>query len=76
MTNPDYGYDYDTEKVKILYTLGLYELESVSMGQSNTSICLKGIKKMFNSVQFSFYNEHGEEINIFKMPEFNPYITK
>ena len=42
------------------------------MGQSNTSIYLKDIKGVFNSVQFDF-EEDGKLIDICDSPKYNPY---
>jgi hypothetical protein len=44
------------------------------MGQSNTSIYFKGLRNGWNSVQFKFYDENYNPVDIFKIPEFNPYI--
>lgn len=52
-----------------------YEVESVIMGQSHTSIYLKGYKGGFNSVQFDFY-ENGSPHNIYRDPRYNPYIRR
>lgn len=51
----------------------LYEVENIYMGQSNTSILLKGRKGCYNSVYFDFY-EGDKLIDIFKDKRFNPYI--
>lgn len=51
-----------------------FEVEDVSMGQSNTSITLKGFKDVFNSVNFRFEDESGDVINIYDNPRYNPYL--
>ena len=55
-----------------------YEVESVSMGQSYTSICLttpkEGTKNPFNSVIFNFF-EDNKELNIYSDNRFNPYLN-
>lgn len=71
---PENGYNCDIENVK---KVGLkvgekYEVEDLSMGQSNTSVFLKGIEGCFNSVQFEF-EEDGKPINIYKSIKYNPY---
>lgn len=71
---PDYGWDSDVEYAK---KVGLkvgerYEVEYVSMGQSNTSIYLKDFEGSFNSVQFEF-EEDGIPIDIYRSPKYNPY---
>lgn len=53
---PEYGYNSNIEDAK---RVGLkvgekYEVEDLSMGQSSTSVYLKGIKGYFNSVQLSY----------------------
>lgn len=50
-----------------------FEVEDVSMGQSNTSIILKGFKDDFNSVHFRFEDEYGNVVNIYDDPIYNPY---
>lgn len=71
---PDNGWDVDVEYAK---KVGLkvgekYEVDYISMGQSNTSVYLKDIKGVFNSVQFDF-EEDGKPINIYDSPKYNPY---
>jgi hypothetical protein len=71
---PDNGWDVDVEYAK---KVGLkvgekYEVNYISMGQSNTSVYLKDIKGVFNSVQFDF-EEDGKPINIYDSPKYNPY---
>lgn len=71
---PNNGWDVDVEYAK---KVGLkvgakYEVDNISMGQSNTSVYLKNIKGVFNSVQFDF-EEDGKPINIFNSPKYNPY---
>ena len=51
----------------------IYEVEDISMGQSNTRIRLKGINGIFNSIYFKFYY-NDEPINIYEDKRFNPYI--
>ena len=69
------GYDKDKEKVKGLKA-DLYEVDRIDIGQSHSSFTIKGKHEMFNTVQFEFYDEHGNEADIFKMPEFNPYLQQ
>lgn len=71
---PNYGHDCD---VKHAIEVGLkvgekYEVEDLSMGQSHTSVYLKNIKGVFNSVQFEF-EEDGKPIDIFDSPKYNQY---
>lgn len=49
-----------------------YNVESISMGQSYTSIGIDG--KIYNSVLFEFY-ENGKEIDIYNDKRFNPYLS-
>ena len=50
-----------------------YEIEFVSMGGSYTSIYLKNIDGVFNSVLFDFEEEDGTEVNIYKDARYSPY---
>lgn len=50
-----------------------YEVESISMGSSYTSIRLIGKSKCYNSVMFIFY-EVEKELNIYQDKRFNPYL--
>ena len=72
--NPNAGRPHDVERAKVLSLYTLYEVKRVEIGQSNTTVYLRGFDIGFNSVQFSFCDERAEFINIFKMKEFNPYI--
>lgn len=72
--HPNSGYDYDKEDIKVLDFTKMYEVEFVSMGQSHTNFKLKDINIYFNSVNFEFYNEDGNIVDIFKMSEYNPYL--
>ena len=49
-----------------------FEVEEISMGQSYTTIYLKGFKKGFNSVHFKFYKD-GKSLDIYADPRYNPY---
>lgn len=51
----------------------LYEVETVNMGQSYTSVYLKDFpNRPFNSVSFDFYHDT-EEIHLQDFPQYNPY---
>lgn len=73
---PEAGHDCDIEYAK---KMGLkekekYEVDYISMGQSYTSIYLKGIEGNFNSVQFEFQEPNGAPVNIYRDPRYNPYL--
>lgn len=75
---PNAGYDGDKERCKELELGKLYELTYVSMGQSHTSIRLKGFEGTFNSINFSFWTDDTEsgELERFHLQEreeYNPY---
>lgn len=74
LVHPEYGYDTDKVHAKQLSRGVFYEVERVSMGQSHTTITLKGYKGSFNSVQFEFYNANKQPIDIYNMPEYNHYM--
>ena len=50
-----------------------YEVESINMGQSHTTIRLKDRPNLYNSVYLAFY-ENGNPLDIYKDRRFNPYI--
>ena len=54
-----------------------YEVRSISMGQSHTTVYLKDMPKGYNwgynSIYFKFY-EDGKKVNIYKDKKFNPYL--
>jgi hypothetical protein len=62
------------EEYKELVVGSFYNVEEVSMGQSNTSIGLYGLRYGFNSVMFEFYKD-GKEHDIFRDPDYNPYLN-
>lgn len=72
----DNGWPFDQEILKKnnIKIGDKFEVEDVSMGQSNTSIILKGFKDDFNSVHFSFEDEYGNVVNIYDDPRYNPYL--
>ena len=71
----DNGWPFDQEILKKnnIKIGDKFEVEDVSMGQSNTSIILKGFKDDFNSVHFRFEDEYGNVVNIYDDPRYNPY---
>lgn len=72
----DNGWPFDQEILKKnnIKIGDKFEVEDVSMGQSNTSITLKGFKNVFNSVHFRFEDESGSEVNIYRDHRYNPYL--
>ena len=78
--NPNNGTDYDKKEAKELFVVNqFYKVENVDMGQSHTSITLKGINGSFNSVMFEFYeliNDEFVKYDIFADPDYNPYIKR
>lgn len=72
---PDNGHDCDIKHaIKVGLNMGeKYEVEDLSMGGSHTSIFLKNIDGVFNSVQFEF-EEDDVPIDIFKDYRYNPYL--
>lgn len=74
LVHPEYGYEHDQKNAEQLKLGEMYEVERVSMGQSHTTIVLKGVKGAFSSVQFEFCNGEKQPIDIYNMPEFNPYM--
>lgn len=69
------GYERDKEAVKDFEIGQQFAVAEISMGSYSTSIKLKEVPgKSFNSVFFQFMNEMGDEIDIYTMSEFNPYM--
>ncbi len=66
---PENGY-YPAEDLTVGSS---YKVEQIMMGQSRTDISLKGYTKVFNSVQFEFF-ENGKPLDIYHDPRFNPYL--
>ena len=68
---PDNGYKRPDE-----LTVGEeYNVREIHMGQSYTNVWIEGHPFSFNSVNFEFYKD-GQPHNIFKDPEYNPYIRR
>jgi len=73
---PEYGYQSDQDTVKkYLKVDEEYELEHVDMGQSHTTVYLRGFSHGFNSVHFTF-SENGNSLDIFQDPRFNTYMNR
>lgn len=75
---PDNGYDSDIEKAKkYLKFEQSYKVLDADVGQSSTKVVLEvdGQKVSFNSVHFKFFRDENE-VDITRMPEFNPYIKR
>lgn len=70
---PNNGYDCDIEKAKKLDAQQLYKVDYISIGQSHSSFSIEDIGGCFNTVQFEFFNDKLEKIDIFKT-EYNTYI--
>lgn len=70
------GYDCDKKDIKASgYQIGdMFEVSFVDMGQSYTSIYDAKDNKSYNSVYFDFFNDMGNQIDIYKSPYYNPYI--
>ena len=53
----------------------VYPVTKVEMHGYHTNINLEGFgDENFNSVNFDFQDENGAPVNIFMMPEYNPYL--
>lgn len=74
------GRDCEVEEAQELFVAyQYYPVEKVDMGQSHTSITLKGFSGSFNSVLFDFYfYEDGiwKAHDIFADPDYNPYLER
>lgn len=71
---PENGYDVDIEEAE-RYGLEIgkkYEVEYLSMGGFHTSIFLKNINGVFNSVQFDFFEDE-QEVDIYRNPKYSGY---
>lgn len=77
LTHPANGWSSNAENArKYLKSGEWYEVRRIDMGQSSTSVRLKNVSGVFSSVQFDFYDMDKKPIDIFKMPEFNPYLME
>lgn len=74
LTTIDAGYDSEKDQiVKLGWVIGdEFEVESINMGGSSTTIKLK-YYGYFNSVFFEFY-EDGNPLDIYSDKRFNPYM--
>jgi hypothetical protein len=57
-----------------LYEGNLYEVERISIGQSSTSVELRGCKHHINFLYNMKFYHNEQEIDIFKSRAFNPYL--
>lgn len=75
-THPTAGYTPEAEKPDSPLVLNqFYEVATVSMGQSYTSIYLRDFpNRHFNSVSFDFYHDDAP-ICLRDFPEYNPYYS-
>lgn len=73
---PDAGYKFDRENCQRYLTLyERYLVDYVDMGQSFTTIGLAEFPKVaFNSVNFDFFDEFNNPHDIYKDPNYNPYL--
>lgn len=61
------------ENIKKIIGGGFIEVESISMGQSNATISLKGLNKELNSIFFMFEDENGNEVDIYRDKRYSSY---
>lgn len=80
--NDNAGREDEREEAKELFIFHqFYPVEKIDMGQSHTSVTLKGFKGSFNSVFFEFFfydTQTGIWIphDIFADPDYNPYLER
>lgn len=66
ITTHNNGYDPDKEAVKALGVIGeKFEVEHVSVGRSMSSFHIVGQPNSFNTVNFNFVDEDGNDVNIY-----------
>jgi hypothetical protein len=69
--SPTNGYPHEQEySASRLSVDTLYKMKNANVGRYSSTVTLEDVDGIFNSVQFSFYNEDGEEVDICKMKEF------
>lgn len=84
-TKPDSGYAYDSKLCKDLLDMEkMYAVKEVYMSGWHTDIILEDFderyentplyKYSFNSVNFDFFDENSNPVDIYSMPEYNPYL--
>lgn len=66
---------YNSEDWRDLKQGSVYVVSKINMSQSSTLIELVDHINCYNSIHFTFY-ENGEELNIYRDKDFNPYMTK
>ena len=72
---PENGYEHQRifAKKRGLIVGQSYDLEGASVGRYSSIVLLKGIDGSFNSVQFEFKDNSGNDVNIYVIPEFQEY---
>ena len=73
---PDNGFSWDVEMAKKLDYLTVYPVDEIKITENYSWIKLFGYPDWFNAVQFQYYNEDHKIIDIYEMPEYNPYLSK
>ena len=75
-TRPESGYPSDIQDCKDAnLELGkAYHVTTVDMNSSMTRIMLSGIKGLFNSVHFDFYEV--EKVDITMLPRYNRFLPQ
>jgi hypothetical protein len=71
---PNYGYDSDVKAVRCLDKSRYYPVTEIDIGQSHTSFKIRGLSYHFNSVNFAFYDKDKKPVDIYSIPEYNPYL--
>ena len=65
LTHKDWGYRGDMESVSNYPLNAVFEVENISIGQSHSSLELVGIDSIFNTINFDFFDDDGNPVNIF-----------
>lgn len=62
---PDSGWDYDKEMCRRYLTLNeIYSVYKIEVHSWHTDVYLSGFERPFNSVNFTYYDEEGNEIDL------------
>ena len=75
LAHKEWGYSGDIEKVAPYPLNTVFEVENISIGQSHSSLELVGIDDSFNTINFDFFDDDGNPVNIFKDKRFNSYLN-
>lgn len=72
--HPENGYGYSKSQVKNLSRKQYYKVIFVSIGQSNSRFQIENNKEIYNTVQFEFYDDEYNKIDLLNT-KWNGYLN-